>query len=218
MQMRAVVAAVAAATLAATQPTAWPAAALCLVWVAWRCISSVWRRARYLAQRHNDATGSAFFHVVVLFDGDCVLCNGFADFILRRSGLGASEHEPVRLRVARLGSASGQWLLRRHNLPPAPDTFVVIEDNRAYIKSEAALRVLSALKPRAGWVLMMLFAPVPLVLRDAVYNVGWTWRRHLFGTTTACPRRDPRVVLQGGVDEVDSATGSRLWPVQWATR
>ena len=58
--MRAVVAAVAAATLAATQPTAWPAAALCLVWVAWRCISSVWRRARYLAQRHDAARRYGF--------------------------------------------------------------------------------------------------------------------------------------------------------------
>ena len=55
-------------------------------------------------------------------------------------------------------------------------------------RSDAALRSLSALSPTWLWLLMMLFEPAPLIVRDAVYDLGWKYRRAIFGTTT-CRKR-----------------------------
>ena len=98
--------------------------------------------------------------------------------------------------------------MTRHAIPQPPASFVLVEDvspgceqqadaeiriadgRVAYLKSDAALRCLSLLQPRA-WLLMMLFEPVPTFIRDAVYSLGWTYRRAFFGTC-ACRARPGR--------------------------
>ena len=127
----------------------------------------------------------------MLFDGDCVLCNGYVDFCLSR-------RPKVVLKVATLNSELGVWLCKQHGVPLPPSSFVFIEEftsmpqvklhRRVSQRSDAALRSLSALSPTWLWLLMMLFEPAPLIVRDAVYDLGWKYRRAIFGTTT-CRKR-----------------------------
>lgn len=115
---------------------------------------------------------------LVLFDGVCNFCNGWVRFLIR--------HDPAkRFRFAPLQSAAGQAALRRLGLPAdALTTIVVIEGERAYTKSSAAL----ALARRLGglWPLVGMFRLVPAPLRDAVYDVIARYRYRWFGRQAEC--------------------------------
>ena len=72
---------------------------------------------------------------VVLFDGECVLCNWLAHWVAKREPRG-------RLRMAALQSVPGRALLRYAGLPDNDhDTMELIDRGRVYTRSSAALRV-----------------------------------------------------------------------------
>ncbi len=114
-------------------------------------------------------------HPVVLFDGVCGLCDRMVGFLLPRDREG-------RLRFAALQSDVGQRLLRAHGLSTtALDTVVVIADGRAYVRSDAAVRVLRELPMPWRWAAGLRWVPQPI--RDAVYDwisrnrYGWFGKR-----------------------------------------
>lgn len=156
-----------------------------------RCVAAVRRRLEELQYVER-----AF----MLFDGGCTMCNGFVDFCIAR--------EPTSLKVAGLESDTGRWLCRVHGVALPPSSFVYIEELAAnpqtfpvpcckvYQKSDAALHSLSALRSPWCWVLMMAFEPVPSAIRDCIYDLGWCYRRTIFGTTT-CRRRSEKHDLEG---------------------
>ncbi|MCL6569070.1 MAG: DUF393 domain-containing protein, partial [Meiothermus silvanus] len=78
---------------------------------------------------------------IVLFDGVCNLCNGVVQFILR--------HDPQeRFLFASQQSEAGQRLLAEHGISTAQalaESVVVLEDNRVYLESDAALYILHRL-------------------------------------------------------------------------
>ncbi|MGH8502177.1 MAG: thiol-disulfide oxidoreductase DCC family protein [Gammaproteobacteria bacterium] len=115
---------------------------------------------------------------LILFDGECTLCNRSVRFVL--------EHERrPRFKFASLQSRVGQVLLERHRLPrDSFESFVLIENNRAHLKSSAALRVARQL--RAPWPLLSLFLFVPRSLRDGVYDFIGARRFRWFGRTDYC--------------------------------
>ncbi len=87
---------------------------------------------------------------VLLFDGVCNLCAGVVRFIIPRDLNG-------RFRFASLQSEIGAALLREARLEvdpsdPATATLVLIEGERTYVRSSAALRV--ATKLGGGWPLL----------------------------------------------------------------
>ena len=115
---------------------------------------------------------------VVLFDGVCNLCNGSVQFIIRRDPAG-------RFRFASLQSEAGQALLRRHGLDPDDlSSVILVEDGRAYARSDAALRVARGLS--GAWRAAGALRVVPRPLRDLVY--GWVARNRYrwFGRREAC--------------------------------
>jgi predicted DCC family thiol-disulfide oxidoreductase YuxK len=100
---------------------------------------------------------------IVLFDGVCNLCQGTVGFLLPRDRRG-------RLRFASLQSDTGRRLLAEHGLDrAAPDSVVLVEDGRAWVKSSAALRIARHLG--GAWRLFALFRVVPRPLRDWAYDV-----------------------------------------------
>lgn len=123
---------------------------------------------------------------VVLFDGDCSLCNGAVQWLLRRDRHG-------RLRFAALQSAAGRTVIAdtgdRRDLP---DSIVLVVDRRVHVRSGAALRLLRYI--RWPWPLAMVFLLVPWPLRDLVYD--WIARNRIrwFGRQTTCmvPTKDLR--------------------------
>lgn len=115
---------------------------------------------------------------ILLIDGECVLCNRSAQFVIR--------HDPQRLfRFAPLQSRAAQNLLQARQLPPPPSgTMVLLQNGQAHYRSEAVLRTLSQLP--FPWNLARIGLWLPRQLRDTMYNLVARHRIRLFGSTTSC--------------------------------
>ena len=114
----------------------------------------------------------------VLFDGVCNLCNGFVQFVIARD-------PHAYFRFGALTSDAAASLLRQANLgTPIPDSIVLIEDGRVYLRSDAPLRI--ARRLRFPWPLCYGFIVVPRVIRDRVYDFVAARRYRWFGRRDAC--------------------------------
>ena len=115
---------------------------------------------------------------VILFDGECNLCDWSVRFVVR--------HDPrARFRLAALQSPVGRRLLaERGGDPRGIDSVVLIEGERWYARSEAALRIARGL---AGpWRLLSALRIVPRPLRDWAYDAVARNRFRWFGRRDAC--------------------------------
>jgi predicted DCC family thiol-disulfide oxidoreductase YuxK len=63
-------------------------------------------------------------------------------------------------------------------------TFVLVENNKAYPKSTAALKIARNLS--GGWPLMYAFIILPPFIRDVVYNIISRYRYKWFGKRDEC--------------------------------
>jgi len=115
---------------------------------------------------------------LVLIDGECVLCNRVAQFVIRR--------DPAALiRFAALQSERAMQELGARGLPPSPPgTFVLISRGGAYYRSDAALRLLGLL-PRP-WSFARALLVIPRPARDLVYRLVARLRYRLCGRTEMC--------------------------------
>ncbi|MFN8244307.1 MAG: thiol-disulfide oxidoreductase DCC family protein [Ferruginibacter sp.] len=115
---------------------------------------------------------------VILFDGVCNLCNSAVQFIIKR------DKRAVFL-FAALQSGTAQTLLQKAPATVrALDSFVLVENNKLYTRSAAALRVCRYL--RGGWPLLYGFIIVPAFIRDGVYNWIARNRYKWFGRRQEC--------------------------------
>jgi predicted DCC family thiol-disulfide oxidoreductase YuxK len=124
---------------------------------------------------------------IIIFDGLCVLCDGAAQFIAGhdRSGvfvLGASQ------------SDSGKKILIERGLEEfAGETVVLLEANRAFIRSDAIVGI--AIGLGGVWSAFgLLLRLVPRRVRDAAYRFVERRRRRWFGVRGSCrvPPEDVR--------------------------
>ena len=115
---------------------------------------------------------------IVLFDGVCNLCNSAVQFIIR--------HDKKNIFMfTSLQSDTGQKLLAQYDLPLNElNSFILIENNKAYTRSSGALRVIKKLK--GLWPLLYGFIIVPKFIRDGVYNWVGRNRYKWFGKQEAC--------------------------------
>jgi predicted DCC family thiol-disulfide oxidoreductase YuxK len=110
---------------------------------------------------------------VVLFDGQCNLCNASIAFIVTRD-------DKEWFRFASLQSALGRRLLDQYGLlSERQDTVVLIEEDRAFTRSTAALRI--ARRLRWPWTLFFGLIVVPRFVRDFVYALVARNRYRWFG-------------------------------------
>jgi predicted DCC family thiol-disulfide oxidoreductase YuxK len=117
-------------------------------------------------------------HYYVLFDGECNLCNGTVQFIIKRD-------RRSRFRFAALQSEAGKAMLQEHRLPPeALDTIVLIADGRAYTRSNAALGIARRLD--GLWPLCYAAVVIPRFLRNRVYDLIARNRYRWFGKREEC--------------------------------
>jgi len=122
---------------------------------------------------------------ILLFDGVCNLCNGSIQFVI--------EHDPEgAFRFAPLQSAAAERLLDEVGFHDYDfDTFVLVDGDDYYTKSEAALRVASELE--FPWSLAGVFRVAPRPLRDAVYDIVASHRYAVFGKKAQCMIPSPDV-------------------------
>jgi predicted DCC family thiol-disulfide oxidoreductase YuxK len=115
---------------------------------------------------------------VVLFDGVCNLCNGSVRFVIERD-----PHK--HFQFAPLQSETATTLIGGTANPLAmPDSIVLVDDGRFYVRSTAALRI--ARRLRFPWPLLWVFMAVPRPLRDWVYDVIARHRYGWFGKRDTC--------------------------------
>ncbi|WP_436911476.1 thiol-disulfide oxidoreductase DCC family protein [Halosimplex marinum] len=122
---------------------------------------------------------------ILLFDGVCNLCNGSIRFVV--------EHDPEGVfRFAPLQSAAAERLLADVGFEGYDfDTFVLVDGDDYYTKSEAALRVASELE--FPWSLAGALRVVPRPLRDAVYDTVASHRYAVFGRKAQCMVPSPEI-------------------------
>lgn len=122
---------------------------------------------------------------ILLFDGVCNLCNASVQWVIR--------HDPKGIfKFASLQSETGQILLRQFNLPTdALNTVVLVEDGKAYTRSDVPLRILKKLG--GIWALLHLYIYVPKFVRDAVYDFIARNRYRWFGKQESCMLPTPEL-------------------------
>ena len=118
-------------------------------------------------------------HPVIVFDGVCVLCSRWVDFILRYDREG-------RFRLAAMQGTRGRALLMAHGLSPdEPSSFLLVQDGVGYRNTDAIARVLRQLGGR--WRLASAtMRIVPAALRDPLYRWVARHRYRLFGKRDHC--------------------------------
>jgi len=116
--------------------------------------------------------------IIIVFDDECVLCNGWVLFILSRD-------RQRHLKFTSAKSSFGSGLLRAHGYAPGDlETMLLIKDNKAYIKSEAVIEAFAAIG--WPWKCVLLVRIVPRVLRDYVYSVTARNRYVIAGRAKQC--------------------------------
>lgn len=114
---------------------------------------------------------------VILFDGVCIFCSRWVRFVAKRDTAKRFRFTPVQ-------SDYGTRLARTFGIDPDdPDTNAVVHGGEVFMKSDAALTVLSQLP---GWSWVRLLFAVPKSLRDSVYSLIARNRYRIFGKLDVC--------------------------------
>ncbi|WP_342725537.1 thiol-disulfide oxidoreductase DCC family protein [Bradyrhizobium sp. B097] len=114
---------------------------------------------------------------VILYDGVCIFCSRWVRFVIARD-------TTRRFRFTPIQSDYGTRLAKTFGIDPDdPDTNAVVHGGIAWMKSDAALTVLSHL-PGWGWTRVLFKVPKPL--RDAVYSLIARNRYKIFGKYETC--------------------------------
>jgi len=112
---------------------------------------------------------------VILFDGECNLCNAAVDLVLRHDRRG-------RFRFAALRSRAAARLCGES--PPSGDTLLLFDAEGRHDRSTAVLRIARGLGP--PWSILSVFGIVPRRVRDGLYDFVARRRRRWFGRRATC--------------------------------
>ena len=130
---------------------------------------------------------SAYAGPVLLFDGECGLCNTLVRVLLKKD-------RHARLRFAPLQGVFGQAALRAHGLPTEDfDSLVFLPaglKGPAVLRSDGALAALEALGGRHAR-LARIERRVPVAIRDLGYKIVARLRYAIFGQHKPSPLPDP---------------------------
>ena len=116
---------------------------------------------------------------IIIFDGYCALCSGFAQFVLKRDPAG-------RYRLLAAQSPLGYALYVHYGLDPQDyATNILIENGAAFFKSEGSIRMAEGLG--LPWSLVGgVFRILPLPIRDRLYEFIARNRLRFFGKRETC--------------------------------
>jgi len=117
-------------------------------------------------------------HSIILFDGVCNLCNEAVNFVIKRDTGNVFKFTPLQ-------EKQGVLLLKTHAVDTQKlDSIVLIENEKVYVKSSAALRI--ARKMSNLWPLFFVLLIIPSFIRDGVYDFIAKNRYKWFGKKEQC--------------------------------
>jgi predicted DCC family thiol-disulfide oxidoreductase YuxK len=112
---------------------------------------------------------------ILFFDGVCNLCNGFVDWLIRHD----------RRRIFRYSPLQGETAAGLNAImEERPDSIVLLDGGRAYVRSEAVIRIFENLG--GFWKIVVVIKIVPVFMRDAAYDCIAARRYAIFGRRSAC--------------------------------
>jgi predicted DCC family thiol-disulfide oxidoreductase YuxK len=114
---------------------------------------------------------------VIVIDGVCVLCSRWYRFVTARD-------RDRHFRFVAIQEPEGRSIAVRHGVDPDnPATFLLVDGDFAYARSEAALRILKELP---GWRWSAIARLIPRSLRDRCYDFVARRRYRWFGKLEVC--------------------------------
>jgi len=115
---------------------------------------------------------------IIIFDGHCALCSGWAQFVVR--------HDPQgKFRLLAAQSPLGQALYRHYALDPEDyETNILLAQGIAWFKAESSIRMFEGLGP--PWSCARFVRVLPPVIRDRIYELVAANRLRIFGRQTSC--------------------------------
>lgn len=123
-------------------------------------------------------------HPVIVFDGVCVLCSRWVDFIVSHDHAG-------RFRLAAMQGTHGRACMLAHGLAPDdPVSLLLVDGTQGHLDTDAIVRILAGLGQ--PWrMAAALLRIVPRRGRDSAYR--WIARRRyrLFGRRPQCRVPEP---------------------------
>lgn len=115
---------------------------------------------------------------IILFDGECNLCNSSVNFIIDRD-------QNNVFKFASLQSETGQSLFGKSALSKMDiDSIILVSGDRYFTKSSAVLRIAKELN--IPWKLFYAFIIIPFPLRDFLYDIVARNRYKWFGKKDSC--------------------------------
>lgn len=125
---------------------------------------------------------------ILLFDGYCNLCHSSVQFVLKH------EKKP-EIYFTSLQSKIGIEILNYYSIDPAQtDSLVLIEKNKAYVKSTAALRLAKHLKGIFPIAFSLII--VPAFIRNTVYDFIAKNRYKWYGKKDSCLIQDQNLATR----------------------
>ena len=115
---------------------------------------------------------------VIVFDGECLLCNKYVEFITKYDG-----NDYFRF-VALQNKKILSKILKKKKLINDNTSIILIEDNTIKKKSSAVISILSNLK--FPFYLFSITKIIPRFLRDMIYSLIARNRYNIFGKVKYC--------------------------------
>jgi len=110
---------------------------------------------------------------IVLFDGECHLCQRSVQFIINRD-------PKMKFKFTSLQGDVGKRLLMAYQIPETTTSLILIKPNKWFDQSSAALHICRHLQ--GMWKLGYIFMLIPKPIRDVIYNII-ARNRYIFGKT-----------------------------------
>lgn len=122
---------------------------------------------------------------IILFDGICNFCDATINFVINHDKKGNFVFAPLQ-------SSTGEALLKKFAISrEVTDSMVLIEGEKVYVKSTAALRI--SRKLNGLYPLLYGFIILPKFIRDSVYDLIAKNRYKWFGKKDSCMLPTPEI-------------------------
>ena len=124
-------------------------------------------------------------HIVVLFDGDCTVCNRAIRFIALRDKKKIFQFAPLQ-------SSKGIELLKDFSINSTQiNSLVVLDGKKIFTHSTAVLQICRNLS--SGWKFLYIGVLLPRIIRDKLYTFIAERRHTIFSNKVSCETILPAV-------------------------
>lgn len=123
---------------------------------------------------------------IILFDDECILCNRFAQWIIKND-------KQNKFKFLALQSSLANTLLKKYGFDKKDfDSVILIDEDKLYTESDAALRIVKYLDGAKRH--LHLLRILPKFLRNFFYKVIARNRYKWFGKTNVCSVDKSRMI------------------------